>query len=90
MKTLAQLEKHQIGLRLPKYLVDELDELTREYAVNRSEIIVESIKSFISAQKEQMFYEGFDKSCNKLKEVLEGGDVTSLKTLDEIIDEIRD
>ena len=36
MYTLHQLEKQQVGLRLPKYLIEEIDAFTKEYALNRS------------------------------------------------------
>lgn len=67
MKSLVQLEKHQIGLRLPKYLIDELDELTRQYKVNRSEIITEAIRSYIKAEKEQKFYDKFNETHKEIK-----------------------
>ncbi|MGM0518758.1 MAG: hypothetical protein ACQERD_03825 [Campylobacterota bacterium] len=43
MYTLDELEKQQVGLRLPRFLINEIDELTKEYSLNRSEIITESI-----------------------------------------------
>ncbi len=45
MNTLSSLEKQQVGLRVPKYLLDEIDEFTKTYSVNRSEVIIEAIKS---------------------------------------------
>jgi metal-responsive CopG/Arc/MetJ family transcriptional regulator len=51
MIALENLQKQQVGLRLPKYLIDEIDAMTKEYALNRSEIITESIKAFIAEQK---------------------------------------
>jgi len=55
MYTLAQLEKQQVGLRLPKYLVDDIEEFTKKFSVNRTDIIVEAIKSYIQAQNEDFF-----------------------------------
>jgi len=72
MHDLSQLQKQQVGLRLPKYLVDEIDSFTDEYSLNRSEIITEAIKSYIQEQKEREFYNSFDKSCNEVKLMLDG------------------
>lgn len=88
MYSLAQLEKQQIGLRLPKYLVDDLDEFTQSFSLNRSEIILEAVKSYIEDQKTQLFYNKFKNSSKELKETLtkENND---LQTLDDLIDELE-
>ena len=54
MHTLSQLEKQQVGLRLPKYLIEEIDEFTREYSLNRTDIIIEAINAYIKEQKTKM------------------------------------
>jgi len=91
MHTIDQLEKQQVGLRLPKYLVEEIDAFTKEYNVNRTDIIMEAIKSYVSEQKAKAFYDGFSDSCKELRKVLssdEGfGDLT---TLGGLIDELED
>ena len=90
MHSISQLEKQQVGLRLPKYLIEEIDAFTEEYAVNRTDIITEAVKSYIEEQKEKMFYEGFEKSAIELKEILDGKkDKSELTTLDELIDELE-
>lgn len=88
MYTLQQLEKQQVGLRLPKYLIEEIDEFTKEYKINRSEVITESIKAFIQVQKERKIYDSFDSSCKELLGVLKNGD-DNLGTLEELIDELN-
>jgi len=89
MHSVKQLQKQQIGLRLPKYLVDEIDEFTKKYQLNRTDIIIESIRSYLENQKTQEFYESFDKSCKELNEVLNSPKKTDkLQTLDELIDEL--
>jgi metal-responsive CopG/Arc/MetJ family transcriptional regulator len=70
MYTLQQLEKQQVGLRLPKYLIEEIDNFTKEYSLNRSEIITESIKAFISEQKAKKLYENFNESAKELNDIL--------------------
>jgi len=86
MITLDKIEKQQVGLRLPKYLVEEIDSFTKEYALNRSEIITEAIKSFIENQKAEIFYKKFDASCKEAKEMIEGK--LPQRSLQELIDEL--
>ena len=86
MHTLEQLQKQQIGLRLPKYLIEELDNFTKEYSLNRSELISEAIKAFINEQRANMLYTGFDNSCKELKNALK--DDSNLMSLEELIDEL--
>ena len=89
MHSLSQLQKQQVGLRLPKYLVERIDELTEQYELNRTDIIIESIKSYIERQEAQEFYESFDKSCKELKEVLnEPKKANKLQSLDELLNEL--
>lgn len=86
MHNLSQLEKQQVGLRLPKYIVDELDELTKQFSLNRTDIVTEAIKSYIADQKSKLFYESFDTSCQELKSMLDGN--LPQTTLRELIDEL--
>ena len=89
MHSLSQLQKQQVGLRLPKYLVERIDELTEQYELNRTDIIIESIKSYIERQETQEFYDSFDKSCQELKEVLtEPKKSDNLQSLDELLNEL--
>ena len=90
MYTPTQLKKQQIGLRLHSYLVDELDEITKLFSINRTEIIAEAIKSYISEQKANMIYDGIEQACHDLKSIREGKkNVTVSGTLDELIDELE-
>ena len=68
MQTLANIQKQQVGLRVPKYLLDELDSFTQSYDLNRSEMIIEAIKAFIQTQKEHEFYASFKEASIELKE----------------------
>jgi len=54
MHTIEQLEKQQIGLRLPQYMIDDIDEFTEKFSVNRTDIIMEALRSYIAKQKEFM------------------------------------
>ena len=88
--TLSQLEKQQVGLRLHSYLVEEIDELTKLFSVNRTDIIVEAIKSYLSQQRANMAYEGIENAFMELKNIREGKkETSSLGTLDDLIDELK-
>lgn len=87
MHNLAQLEKQQVGLRLPKYLVDEIDEFTKTFSLNRTDVITEAIKSYISEQKAQMLYDRFDQSCKEAKEMMD--EKLEETTLGELINELE-
>lgn len=89
MYKIEQLEKQQVGLRLPKYLIDEIDLFTKEYSLNRSEIITESIKAFIAEQKARKLYDSFDKSTKELKQILDNKNDSHLETLEDFIDELN-
>jgi len=89
MHTLKQLEKQQVGLRLHRYLVDEIDELTEKFSLNRSEIIAEAIRSYLSAQKDNLFYANFDEGCAELNTALKATEVGKFKSLDDLIDELE-
>ena len=89
MHSLSQLEKQQVGLRLPKYLLDEIDGFTKEYSLNRSEIIVEAVKSYVNEQKAKIFYSEFDESAKELKSIIDSKSADKLETLDELIDELE-
>jgi len=88
MNSLEQLEKQQVGLRLPKYLVDDIDEFTKHFSLNRTDIIIEAIKSYVQVQKENMFYDAFDRSCKELSTTVNNREKKQLKTLDGLIDEL--
>ncbi|MCV6608333.1 MAG: ribbon-helix-helix domain-containing protein [Campylobacterales bacterium] len=83
---LEKLEKQQVGLRLPKYLIDDIDDFTKEYSLNRSEIITEAIKEFISNQKAEIFYRKLDKSAKETKDLIDGK--TPERSLKDLVDEL--
>lgn len=90
MHSLAEIEKQQVGLRLHKYLVDEIDELTKVFSVNRTDIIVEAIKSYIAKEKENIIYDGIENACIELREIRDGkGKVSTVDTLDDLIDKLE-
>jgi len=89
MHTLSKLQKQQIGLRLPVYLVEQIDEFSKRYNLNRSDIIIESIRSYLEQQEAEEFYNSFDNGCKELKDVLDNPKkAKNLQTLDEFLDEL--
>ena len=83
MHSLAQLEKKQIGIRLPQYLIDEF---TKNFAVNRTDIVIEAIRSYLNEQKSKMFYEKFDKSVKEAKSMI--NNELEETTLGDFLDEL--
>ncbi len=57
MHNLREIKKQQIGIKLPKHLIDDLDELKEQFSLNRADIVAEAIKSYIDYQKQQMSFE---------------------------------
>ena len=90
MHSISQLEKQQVGLRLPKYLVEEIDAFTHQFSINRTDVIIEAISSYISEQKANIFYNNFDTASKELKELLDTNTTSSIQSLDELIDELED
>ena len=89
MYSLVQLQKQQVGLELPNYLIEQIDECTEKYQINRTDIIIESIKSYMEQQEAQSFYNEFDMACKELKEVLDNPNkADKLQTLDELLDDL--
>ena len=88
MHSLAQLQKQQVGIRLPKFLVEKLDEFSKRYNLNRTDIIIESISSYLSEQEEREFYKSFDRSCKELKKVLKDPKSRKYDTIEELLDEL--
>ncbi|WP_031388649.1 ribbon-helix-helix domain-containing protein [Desulfonatronum thiodismutans] len=88
MREPTKLQKQQVGLRLPRYLVDELDDFTRQYDLNRSELITEAIRAYIEEQKAQRFYREFDMAARELKAHLQGEN--KVQSLEALIHELED
>ncbi len=89
MHTVEQLKKQQVGLRLHSYLVDEIDELSKKFLVNRSDIIEEAIRSYIEEQKARLLYDELEESIKELKDIKDGKSTKKLNTLEELIDELE-
>ena len=88
MYNLQQLEKQQIGLRLPKYLIDEIDVFTQQFSLNRTDIVIEALRSYIAEQKSKIFYSNFDNACKEVN-AIKSGELPAT-TLGDLIDELDD
>ncbi|MGB6329567.1 MAG: ribbon-helix-helix domain-containing protein [Halarcobacter sp.] len=89
MHNLSSLEKQQVGLRVPKYLLDEIDEFTNKFSVNRSEVIIEAIKSYVEEQKANIFYSEFDEACIELNKTITKKSSKDNDTLEDLINELE-
>jgi len=87
MYSVTQLEKQQVGLRLPKYLIDEVDSFTQEFAVNRTDIVIEALRSYLAEQKAKLFYESLATSSKEAKQMIDGELEES--SLGDLIDEVE-
>lgn len=88
MYTLNQLEKQQVGLRLPRYLIEQLDELASNHSLNRSDLIFEAVRSYIERQKAEVFYQEFDESLQELNAIQQGKKTAEL-SLSELINDLE-
>lgn len=72
MHDLAGLKKEQIGLNLERYLVDELDKYSKEYSIDKGDIIIEAIHSYLEIQRQKELYKNFETSCKEAKDMIKG------------------
>jgi predicted transcriptional regulator len=86
MHALKELETKQIGLRLSKHLVNEVDDLISDYDINRSTFITEAITDFVAKQKEKIFYDGLEEAVKEMKMMMDGD--LPKTTLDDLINEL--
>ena len=87
MHTLKQLEKQQIGLRIPQYLIEEVDNFTKEFSVNRTDIVIEALKSYLNEQKLNLMYQSFETSVQEAKSMMNNS--APVSTLGELINELN-
>jgi len=90
MHSIEQLEKQQVGLRLPKYLVDDIDEFTKKFSVNRTDVIMEAIKSYVNEQKSKLFYDDFENAAQELQALRSAKKSSKMQSLSGLIDELED
>ncbi|MDC9726778.1 MAG: hypothetical protein PSN35_02940 [Candidatus Thioglobus sp.] len=88
MHTVKELEKQQVGLRMPAYLLNEIDELTKKYKVNRSEILIEAAKSYIDSVAERDVHQRLHSALKEVK-LMSAGETPSISARD-TIKELKD
>jgi metal-responsive CopG/Arc/MetJ family transcriptional regulator len=77
-------------LRLPKYLVDDIDEFTKKFSVNRTDVIMEAIKSYVNEQKSKLFYDDFENAAQEVQALLMTKKSSKIQSLIGLIDELED
>ena len=87
MQHIELLQKKQVGLRLPGYLLQELDELSAQYDLNRSEIILEALRAYLEEQKSRQFYSEFEQAAKELKAAVNGEECG--QTLQDMLHELE-
>ncbi|MFY9179162.1 MAG: ribbon-helix-helix domain-containing protein [Venatoribacter sp.] len=88
MYSLSQLEKQQVGLRLPRYLVEQLDELATSYSLNRTDLIFEAVRSYIEQQKAEQLYAEFKNAAQDIS-AIQNNKAVAVNRLDSLIDELE-
>lgn len=68
-------------------MIDEIDEYSKMYALNRHDIITEAIQSYLKAQREKELYKNFESSCKEAKDMMDGK--ISKTSLQDFIDETK-
>jgi metal-responsive CopG/Arc/MetJ family transcriptional regulator len=87
MHSLEKLQTQQVGLRLATHLVEEIDDLIKDYNINRTSFIAESIKEYIKKQKAEKTYQRIDESLFEVKQMIDGKIPET--TLEDLIDELE-
>lgn len=90
MYSLSQLEKQQIGLRLPRYLVEQMDELAADHKISRTDIIAEAARAYISEQQAERFYGEFAEAAETMAAIATGQRKDHAGGLDELINGLAD
>jgi metal-responsive CopG/Arc/MetJ family transcriptional regulator len=92
MLNLEKLETRQVGLRLAKHLVDDIDNLTAKYNISRSTFISKAIEQVVEEQKqqqkEQEFYKRLDSSVAQMKQMID--EEIPSHSLENLINELED
>jgi metal-responsive CopG/Arc/MetJ family transcriptional regulator len=88
MRSVEQLKTKQVGLKLPVYLLDDLEEITEESSVSRSTIITEAVRFYLEEYQKRKVHQGLKEALTGVKLVQEGK--LPRNTLEDLIDELND
>ncbi len=89
MYSLSQLEKQQVGLRLPRYLIEQLDELASSHSLNRSDLIFEAVRAYIERQKAEQYYQELGESLAEINAIKKGESAIDY-SLGDLINDLKD
>ncbi|CAB5501861.1 hypothetical protein THERMOS_1465 [Bathymodiolus thermophilus thioautotrophic gill symbiont] len=72
MHSIQELETQQVNLNIPTYLLNDIDEITEKYKVDRSEVLIEAAKSYVASIVEQDAHERLYKAFQEVRQMREG------------------
>lgn len=72
MHTISGLKKQQVGVRMPTYLLNDIDKISNKYKVNRSEILIESAKNYVASVKEKEVHKRLEEAMKEAKLMIDG------------------
>ena len=83
---MQKIQTQQVGLRLPTYLVDEVDEFIKDFNVSRTTFIAEAISNFLKQQKEKEVHARLGEAMQEVRLMMDGKIPT--KSARSLLDEI--
>ena len=83
---MQKIQTQQVGLRLPTYLVDEVDEFIKDFNINRTTFIAEAIINFLKQQKEKEVHARLGEAMQEARLMMDGKIPT--KSARSLLDEI--
>ena len=91
MHAMQKIQTQQVGLRLPTYLVDEVDEFIKDFNVNRTTFIAEAISNFLKQQKEKEVHARLGKAMQEVRLMMDGKipAISARDTIEELKDELK-
>ncbi|CAB5494843.1 hypothetical protein THERMOT_182 [Bathymodiolus thermophilus thioautotrophic gill symbiont] len=86
MHSIRELETQQVKLNIPTYLLNDIDEITGEHEVDRSEVLIEAAKSYVALIVEQDVHERFYEALQEVGQMREGKipKTSAISLLDEL------
>jgi CopG family transcriptional regulator / antitoxin EndoAI len=82
----ADLQKRQVGLRMPVFLLNDIDKITKKYKINRTDILIEATKSYLEQVKENEVYQSLGQALAEVRQMTDGK--MKEKTARSILDEV--
>ena len=91
MRPIAELEKQQVGLRMPTYLLNDIDEITSKYRINRSEFLIEAAKSYVDSVQEDDVHARLGEAMQEVRLMMDGKipTISARDTIEGLKDELK-